>query len=221
MFRKILLVEDIDSISYGVTALLQRNFDAEVRSTKYCDEALLKVKKAIFEKQPFDLVITDLSFQETHRETKITTGEELIGLIKKEQPRLKIIAYSVDDKPHKVKLLFDTYKINGFVAKGRDSITQLIEAIDLIYHTAEVFISPQLAGSIKEFSLEIDDDDIELLRCLSIGMTQSEISEIFRIQHKKTSSTSSIEKRLNKLKAYFKANNTIHLVAITKDMGLI
>jgi len=34
-------------------------------------------------------------------------------------------------------------------------------------------------------------------------------------------SKSTIEKRLNKLKIYFKANNPAHLVAIAKDLGLV
>ncbi|MGC1633782.1 MAG: response regulator, partial [Gelidibacter sp.] len=34
-------------------------------------------------------------------------------------------------------------------------------------------------------------------------------------------SLSSIEKKLNKLRIQFKANNAIHLVAIVKDLGLI
>jgi hypothetical protein len=32
---------------------------------------------------------------------------------------------------------------------------------------------------------------------------------------------SSIEKRINKLKIYFKANNNVHLIAIAKDLGLV
>jgi two-component system capsular synthesis response regulator RcsB len=34
-------------------------------------------------------------------------------------------------------------------------------------------------------------------------------------------SKSYIEKRVSKLKDYFKANNNIHLIAITKDLGII
>jgi hypothetical protein len=33
--------------------------------------------------------------------------------------------------------------------------------------------------------------------------------------------SSSIEKRINKLKIYFKANNNVHLIAIAKDLGLV
>jgi len=221
MFKKILIVEDIDSISIGVTTLLESNFDADIRSTKYCDEALLKLKKAYNENDPFDLVITDLSFQDSQRETKISTGEDLIYQIKREQPFIRIIAYSVDDKPFRIKSLFDSYRIDGFVAKGRESVTELIDAVTLIYNTGEKYISPQLAYILKDFSHHIDEDDIELLICLSNGMTQSEISDTFRNQLKKTSSTSSIEKRLNRLKLNFKANNTIHLISIAKDIGLI
>ena len=32
---------------------------------------------------------------------------------------------------------------------------------------------------------------------------------------------SSLEKRINKLKTYFKASNNVHLIAITKDLGLV
>lgn len=34
-------------------------------------------------------------------------------------------------------------------------------------------------------------------------------------------SKSSIEKHINKLRIYFKANNTVHLVAIAKDLGIV
>ena len=221
MFSKILIVEDIDSISLGVTTLLHANFNASIHSSKYCDEALLKLKKAYNENDPFDLVVTDLSFQDSNRETKISTGEDLIYQIKKEQPFIRVIAYSVDDKPFRIKSLFDTYRVDGFVAKGRESVTELIEAVNHIYSTGEKYISPQLNYILKDFSHRIDEDDIELLVCLSKGMTQAEISDTFRNQLKKTSSTSSIEKRLNKLKMNFKANNTIHLISIAKDMGLI
>lgn len=33
--------------------------------------------------------------------------------------------------------------------------------------------------------------------------------------------SSSIEKRINKLKIYFKARNNVHLIAIAKDLGLV
>ncbi len=222
MFRKILVSEDIDSISLGVVTILQKNFNADIRSAKYCDDALLKIKRARYEKEPFDLLITDLSFIADYRESKITSGEELIIAVKKEQPDLNIIVYSIDDKPYKIMSLFNEQNINAFVAKSRESATELIEAIETIADNAGIYISPSLSHIARDMTvLEIDEHDVLLLRHLSQGLTQPEISTILKVAGKTSSSTSSIEKRINKLKIYFKANNTIHLVSIAKDMGLI
>ena len=69
--------------------------------------------------------------------------------------------------------------------------------------------------------LEIEDYDIKLIKFLSKGLSQDEISAHLKTNNISPSSLSSIEKRLNKLRIQFKANNAIHLVAIVKDLGLI
>ena len=222
MFRKILISEDIDSISFGLVSVLQKNYPSDIRTTKYCDDALLKIKAALLENNPYELLITDLSFKADHRSTKISSGEELIEAARKEQPDLKIIVYSIDDKPYRVKSLFDNYKINAFVAKGRESSVEIIEALDVVHDTEATYISPQLSHIARDVAiLEIDDDDVELLRHLSNGLTQTEISILLKQERKSSSSMSSIEKRINKLKIYFKANNTIHLISVVKDLGII
>ncbi|MNR56631.1 hypothetical protein D3C85_1772410 [compost metagenome] len=63
--------------------------------------------------------------------------------------------------------------------------------------------------------------DIHILKHLAEGTSQDEIIEIFKNSDIKPNSKSAIEKRLSKLKDFFKANNTVHLVSITKDMGII
>jgi len=222
MFKKILVSEDIDSISFGLVSILQKNYPSEIRTTKYCDDALLKIKAALHEGKPYDLLITDLSFKDDYRDVKLSSGEELVEAARSEQPDLKIIVYSIDDKPYRIKNLFDKYKINAFVAKGRDSSTEIIEAMDIVHDTDTIYTSPQLSHIARDMAiLEIDEDDITLLKYLSDGLTQPEISELLKNAGKTSSSTSSIEKRINKLKIYFKANNAIHLISTVKDMGII
>jgi two-component system capsular synthesis response regulator RcsB len=221
MVTKILVSEDIDSISLGVVTLLHQNFSADVSTAKYCDDALLKVKRAVYENKYFDLLITDLSFKADYREAKITSGEDLIKAVRKEQPDLKIIVYSIDDKPYKIKSLFEEQSINAFVSKGRESAIELIEAIDTVT-AGGTYMSPQLSHISRDIvTLEIDEHDVLLLRYLSQGLTQPEISILLKNSGKTSSSTSSIEKRINKLKIYFRAQNTIHLISIVKDLGLI
>jgi two-component system capsular synthesis response regulator RcsB len=221
MFKKVLVAEDIDSISIGLVTALEKDNSIEVHHTKYCDDALLKIKKAQFDNTPFDLLITDLSFKEDYRHTNIKSGEELTQEVKKIQSDIKVIMYSIEDRPLKIKMLFDNYNIDGYVAKGRNSTTELLKAIQTISDEG-CYVPKFISDSIKDDVLfEIEAYDIYLLKCLSKGLSQEEISTEFKNKGYSSSSVSSIEKRINKLKIYFNSKNTTHLVSTTKDMGLI
>lgn len=84
-----------------------------------------------------------------------------------------------------------------------------------------MYLRPFQTALSHKTILEIDSYDIELVRQLSLGLSQDEISIHFKEQDISPYSLSSIEKRINKLKIYFKAKNTVHLVSMTKDLGLI
>lgn len=221
MFKKILVAEDIDSINIGLVSALQELESVEVHHTKYCDDALLKIKKAKLDNVPFDLLITDLSFKEDHRTITIKSGDELTEETRKVQPDIKVIIYSIEDRPIRIKALFDNNNIDGYVSKGRNSTSELIKAIETISE-GNRYIPQSVVNSLKDDMLfEIETYDIDLLKCLSRGLLQEEISMEFKNKGYSSSSTSSIEKRINKLRTYFNAKNTTHLVSITKDMGLI
>ena len=57
MFNKVLVAEDLDSISIAVGQALDELSVSEIHHAKYCDDALLKVKKALKDNQPYDLFI--------------------------------------------------------------------------------------------------------------------------------------------------------------------
>ena len=221
MFRKILIAEDIDSISMGLTTILEKLPDTEILHAKYCDEALLKIKKALKDGQPVDLLITDLSFKADHRESKLIDGEELVVAAKSVQPELKTIVYSIEERLYKIKYLLEEVKADAFVWKGRESSREIVLALTKVYNN-EIYISPRFAHIFSpSVLLEIEPCDLLLIKYLSEGLGQAEISERFRALGQTATSGSSLEKRLNKLKIYFKAKNTIHLVSIVKDMGLV
>ena len=69
--------------------------------------------------------------------------------------------------------------------------------------------------------MEITDYDIELTKQLSLGLDQKRISRYFIENNISPGSVSSIEKRINKLRIKFKADNATHLIAKMKDLGLI
>lgn len=221
MYKKVLIAEDFDSINIAVKQTLESLGVQEIHYAKYCDDAILKFKKALQDNQPFDLLISDLSFVEDYREVTIASGEELIQAIKKIQPEINVIVYSVEDKPYIIKTLFDEAQINGYVKKGRNSISQLKTAIETLLY-GKTFISPELAHALQDKTgKEIDNYDITLLSHLANGIAIEEMETLFKHLKITPNSKSTIEKRVAKLKDYFKANNNIHLIAITKDLGII
>ncbi|HAH53911.1 MAG TPA: response regulator, partial [Flavobacterium sp.] len=165
MFNKVLVAEDLDSISIAVGQALEELSISEIHHAKYCDDAFLKVKKALQDEAPYDLLISDLSFKTDHRENRLTSGDELISAIKKVQPDLKIIVFSIEDKSFRVKSLFNDLGINAFVSKGRNSIPELKKAIQGVYKNNSKIVSPELSQALRDKSLiEIEAYDITLLK---------------------------------------------------------
>ncbi|MGA9637081.1 response regulator [Flavobacterium sp.] len=224
MFNKVIISEDFDSINLAVIEVLKECKIHEVEYTKYCDDALLKIKRALLDETPYDLLLTDLSFIEDHRVDTLTlkSGEDLIAAVRAIQPDIKIIVYSIEDKSYRIKSLFENHDIDGYVMKGRNSVPELKNALTLVYNSDQKYLSPTITHVLQDKTVnEIDNYDLELLKYLSIGVAQDQMESQFKMLNISPNSKSSIEKRINKLKTYFKANNTIHLIAISKDLGLI
>lgn len=221
MFKKVLIADDLGSINQGIHTVLDTLGIKDIQQVQYCDDAYLRIKKGDLDQLPFDLVITDLSFKADHREQKYPSGEDLIKVLRQDHPELKIIVYSVEDRLQKVRALILNDNVNAYVCKGRHGLIELNKAINEVYSN-KIYVSPQVAQALSNKSnLEIDDYDIELVKYLSKGLLQNEISQRLKNAKISPSSVSSIEKRLNKLRVQFKADNATHLVAIMKDLGLI
>ncbi|PKA82443.1 DNA-binding NarL/FixJ family response regulator [Ulvibacter sp. MAR_2010_11] len=221
MFTKVLISDDLDSINHGVMTVAASLGIQEVIQVQYCDDAYLKLKKAAADGQPFDLLITDLSFKMDHREQKYPSGDALIKAVREAFPNLQIAVYTVEDRLQRVRSLMQNNFADAYVCKGRKGLVELSHAIRAL-DEEKTYLSPQIAHALNDReALEIDDYDIVLLQLLSRGLSQDEVSSHFKNSNISPSSLSSIEKRLNKLRIQFKANNAIHLVAIVKDIGLI
>jgi DNA-binding NarL/FixJ family response regulator len=222
MFTKVLIADDIDFNDLGAAQILKELNVEEVQYAKYCDEALLKIKKAAQDNQPYQLLISDLSFKADHNKNQLNSGEELIQAVRAIYPDIKIIVFSIEDRSHRIKLLFNDLNINGYVLKGRNTMYDLKTAIQKAYHNQSENISAELLHFFQDKTTsEINDYDILLIKNLSIGISQENMEIVLKEKGISPNSKSSIEKHINKLKIYFKANNTVHLVSIAKDLGIV
>lgn len=176
---------------------------------------------AVTENNPYELLITDLSFKNNQSEDKLTSGLSLVSAVRKLQPALKIIAFSMEEREYIIRHLLDDLGVDAYVSKEREVSDCLLTVVDNIYK-GKRYISAHLAHAKKRtVTPEIDHIDLEIIKLLSDGLIQNEIAANFRSLGKKITSISSVEKRITKMKASLMARNTTHLVSIAKDQGLI
>ncbi|PWN64299.1 response regulator [Chryseobacterium oncorhynchi] len=221
MFKKILIAEDHESSSISVQKTLEDLNISNVDYVYYCDDALAKIQKSIREKDLYDLLITDLEYEEDHREQNIKDGKELIRAIKEIHPSLKTIVFSAEHKSGVIDSLFKEYGINGFVRKARNDSKELKKAIASVYDHKN-YLSLDLRQDVKQLnSYEFTEYDIVLVSLLSQGVLQKNIPTYLQNNNIKPNSLSSVEKKLNSLKEELQITSNEQLVAFCKDLGLI
>lgn len=221
MFKKILIAEDHEMGSLSVQKTLEELNIPNVDYVYYCDDALAKVKKSIRENDPYDLMITDLSYEEDHHQQNIKDGKELIDEVRKLQPLLKIIVFSGERKSGIIDLLFTESRINGYVRKARNDSKELKKAIASVY-VNENYLSLDLKQEVKKLnSYEFTKYDITLVSLLSQGVQQKNIPTYLQNNNITPNSLSSVEKKLNSLKEALGVTSNEQLIAFCKDLGII
>lgn len=221
MFKKILISEDHESISISVQKTLEELHIPTVDYVYYCDDALAKVQKSIRDEEPYDLLITDLYYEEDHHEQHIKDGKQLVDEVRKLQPELKVIVFSAEHKSGIIDSLFTESYINGYVRKARNDSKDLKKAIASVY-VNENYLSLDLKKEVRKLnSYEFTNYDTTLVSLLSQGVLQKNIPVYLQTNNIKPNSLSSVEKRLNSLKEDLEVTSNEQLVAFCKDLGII
>lgn len=221
MFKKILIAEDFESYNLAVQKVVEELSIPEIQYVHYCDDAISRLETAVREGQSFDLLITDLSFVPDYRIQDVNSGQGLIKKAKQLCQDLKIIVFSIENKPQTIEEVVNKLQINGFVSKGREDSKELKKAITAVFNN-QTYLSSDAKKSLSEInSYEISDYDVELLKYLSEGLSQKSISQTLSEKGIAPSSISTIEKRLYNLRETLSATNNHQLVATCKDLGII
>lgn len=221
MFKKILIAEDHESSSISVQKTLEDLHISNTDYVYYCDDALAKIQKSIREDDLYDLLITDLSFEEDHNIQHLKDGKELIKTVRELHPSLKVIVFSAEHRSGIIDSLFNEYKINGFVRKARNDSKELKKAIASTY-VDENYLSLDLKQEVKKLNnYEFSNYDITLVSLLSQGVLQKNIPVYLQNNDIKPNSLSSVEKKLNNMKEDLQITSNEQLVAFCKDLGII
>lgn len=221
MFEKVLIAEDHESSNISVRKALEDCGVVNNDYVFYCDDALLRIKQALKTDVPYDLLITDLSFEEDGTPQKIGNGTDLIKAVRDLQPGIKILVFSVDGKPAVVDYLFKELFINAFVRKARRDVTELKLSLEAVAKGRK-YLSTGLRQSIKESNTyDFQEYDIILIKLISNGMLQKDIPQYLQENDISPSGLSSVEKRLNHIRESLNFTKNEQLIAFCKDVGVI
>lgn len=221
MLKKVLIAEDFESTNFSLQKLLEEFGVPVVDLVYYCDDAYSKLRNAIDENSPYDLLITDLNFEEDHYVQDLKSGEDLIKAAKKLQSNLKLLVFSANTKSGVVDRLAKNYNIDAFVRKARSDSKNLKYALEAIQN-GERFFSEDLKNSVRKLNtFEFSNYDISLIDLLAKGIMVKEMPKVLEEKQIKPFGLSSIEKRISLLKDSLNLPNNAQLVAFCKDLGII
>ncbi|HEU4576400.1 MAG TPA: response regulator [Chitinophagaceae bacterium] len=221
MIKRVLIAEDHESANISVQKTLEELDIANIDYVYYCDDALEKIKKTNRTDRSYDLLITDLYFEEDHRMQKVSGGMALIHVVKQEQPDLKIIVFSAESKAAVIEMLIEQYGIDGYVRKARNDAKELKQAITQVSQNQQYFPMHVMQMLKQKNAYEFTEFDITIISLLASGVRQKDIPSYLQ-QHKiKPSGLSSVEKRLNQMKEILEFSQNEQLIAFCKDMGII
>lgn len=221
MIEKVLIVEDHESANVSIQKTLEDIGISNTDYVYYCDDALSKIKTARELSKPYDLLITDLYFEEDSQVQKLTSGIELISAVRHIQPELKVIVFSAENKPAILDALFNKQQIDGYVRKARNDSKELHNAISHLAQNRQYLPRHIIQLISKKNSHDFSEFDITLISLLANGISQKNIPAYLKQKNLPSSGLSKIEKRLKHIKEALNFSKNEQLVAYCKDMGII
>jgi two-component system capsular synthesis response regulator RcsB len=221
MIDKVIIAEDHESSNLSVQKIMEELQIHHSDYVFYCDDALTRIQVAKQNGDPYDLLITDLLFDADGTVQQIGNGFDLIRAVRAIQPDIMILVFSGEDRPAIIDKLFTQYEVDAYVRKARHDIRELKLAFEAISKGGQYY-PRALAQLVKQSNAyEFTEFDITIVRLLSQGYHQKEISEFLRIQEVKPSSLSSIEKRLNQIREELGITKNEQLVLFCKEAGIL
>lgn len=215
MIDKVIIAEDQEFANLSVQKTLEELHIRQYDYAFYCDDAFTKIRVAKQNEQPYDLLITDLNFEDDGTSQKICSGYDLVRSVREVQPEIMILILTADGSPAVIDKLFKDYRVDAYVRKARHDVRELKSAFDALSKGQQYYPRALARLASQSNTYEFTDTDINILRLLSQGQPQQNIaSELKR-------SLSTIEKSLKKIRDEFGFSKNEQLVLFCRDAGLL
>lgn len=221
MIKRVLIAEDHETANISVQKTLEELQITEIEYVYYCDDALNRISQKAGTDKSYDLLITDLHFEPDERKPTLTDGVDLIAAARNVQPELKVLVFSAENKPTTIEKLYNELYIDGYVRKARNDAKELKQAISEIDQRRRYLPRHIMQLINSKNSYEFSEYEITIISLLAQGTSQKDIPNYLREHDIKPSGLSSVEKKLNNMRAALNFTKNEQLVAFCKDKGII
>ena len=219
---RILIADDHQLVIQGILCSLKEVGDFDVVTTDNCDDAFQLIKSNQ-NTNPFQLLFTDLSFDNSTDETNLDGGEELIKAIKNNEFDIKIAVITGHTETNRVYNVISNLNPNAYLLKSKCDATEIGFAIQKMlandyYYTHEIHQKIMKRNIIQ---IQMDDIAIQILKELPNHPKLANLEGVILKGDGSFLKLRSIETKLGSLRADLNANNNTDLVLKAKELGII
>tara|TARA_B110000879_G_scaffold130508_1_gene171390 strand:+ start:104 stop:781 length:678 start_codon:yes stop_codon:yes gene_type:complete len=219
---KILIVDDHELIIQGLLCSLEEVGDFEVVTTSDCDDALHLIK-ASEKSAPFQVVFTDLSFDNSTKETILNSGEALIKAIRVNEIQIKVAVITGHTETNRLYSVISNLKPNAYLLKSNCEAAEIGFAIQKMlkneYYYSHIIHQKIIRRKITQ--IKIDDMALQILKELPNHPKISNLEGIIVKNNGNKIKLRSIETKLANLRIDLNAINNTDLILKAKELGLI
>ena len=219
---KILIVDDHQLIIQGLLCSLEEVGDFEVVTTSDCDDALHLIK-ASEKSAPFQVVFTDLSFDNSTKETILNSGEALIKAIRVNEIQIKVAVITGHTETSRVYSVISNLKPNAYLLKSNCEAAEIGFAIQKMlkneYYYSHIIHQKIIRRKITQ--IKIDDMALQILKELPNHPKISNLEGIIVKNNGNKIKLRSIETKLANLRIDLNAINNTDLILKAKELGFI
>ena len=219
---RILIVDDHQLVILGILYSLTKIGNFDVVTTNTCDAALDLILKHQ-NNRPFQIVFTDLSFDNNTESTKLDGGEALIKAIKKHAITIKIGVITGHAETNRIYNVIQNLNPDVYLIKSKCGVTELSFAIEKMnandfYYSHEVHKKIMRRNIVQ---IQMDEVAIQILKELPNHTKISNLEGVILKNDGNLMKLRSIETKLSNLRADLNANNNTDLVLKAKELGVI
>lgn len=219
---KILIVDDHQIVIQGILCSLKEIGDFDITTTNTCDKAFQLIKTHQKD-NPFQLLFTDLSFDNTTNDTILEDGEALIKAIRNNNFNIKIGVVTGHAETNRIYNVISNLKPNAYLLKSKCDATEIGFAMQKMlaneYHYTHEVYQKLMKRNIVQ--IQMDEVAIQILKELPKHPKISNLEGIIKKADGSFIKLRSIETKLANLRADLNACNNTDLVLKAKELGII